>query len=279
MNRTAHLVFVMGLLPLLGCPKKSDAAADAAAEAAVAVVVDAGPEASNEAKLTHYKDETAIDHQPATVKTAKALALTAVPKGDTAFTLKSGDSVTQVSEHNGYFLVLFPDPADGSKKLAGWVPKFAFMDPPVQHKAKLPKCADGLFLVSDKTNPISPRCSKMCEDDSDCPSGKCETAVHLDDKGNPAMINSVSTNMSVCTALVVKDAGPTKPVSVPKCAADETHYAMSEGAPIFCSKDSCSADKDCKGGAKCTEVIVIQDDGEPARTMHGSMMSDHICRK
>ncbi len=266
---------------LFGCPKKSGDAGDASAEAAVAVV-DAGPEATNAAQITHYPDERAIDHESATVKTAKTNAQKAVPKGDLVATLKAGDSVTQVSEHNGYFLVLFPDPADATKKIEGWVSKFAFMDPPVAHKAKIPTCGDGLHLVSDKVSPLNLRCSKICVDDSDCPSGKCEAAITIDEKGTPRSTNGTPEVMPVCSVpVVVREAGAAKPaaVSVPKCASDETLYAQSEHAPIFCSKGgSCSKDADCKGKGPCVDVMIMQDDGNPARTMHGSPMGDKICK-
>ena len=281
MTLSARLVLPLCLLPLLGCPRKGgNGAADASADAGPVAVVDAGPEASNEAKLSHYADERAIDHESATVKSTKALALTAVPKGDVVGTLKAGDSVTEVSEHNGYFLVLFPDPSAASRKLGGWVQKFAFMDAPLPHKAKLPKCTDGQFLVSDKVSPLQPRCSKICVDDADCPSAKCETAIHLDDKGNANSINGVTEAVPVCSVPAVKDGG-VKPaaVAVPKCTPEETLYAVGEHAPIFCAKgDSCSADKDCKGKGTCVDAIVMQDDGQPARTMHGSPMGDKICK-
>lgn len=120
------------MLALTGCPKKTGDAGDAAAEAGA--TADAGPEAANEADVTRYLDEVAVDHQAATIKAPKANALKATPKGDIVAALKKGDSVTELGEHNGYYRVVFADPKDASRKLEGWVVKFAFDDPPVAKK-------------------------------------------------------------------------------------------------------------------------------------------------
>jgi hypothetical protein len=281
------IVALVALFALVGCPKKTADAADAAAEGGA--TADAGPEAANEADLTRYPDEQAIDHQAATIKTPKANALKATPKGDIVASLKKGDTVTELSEHNGYYRVVFADPKDASRKLEGWVVKFAFDDPPVVKKRPVPKCTgDGVVMVSDKANPIVPRCSIFCTDDKDCPSGKCDSALILNEKGEPAVVNGDTHFESVCSAgtrtgAASADAGKPKvappPAAVPKCASDEGLYAVDEHSKIFCSKgDSCSSDKDCGGKGTCVEAMIMQDDGTPQLSHNGTPIGGKVCK-
>ena len=274
------------ILSLTACPKKNaDDPNDGGGDGAATAQVDAGPETTNEAAVTRYPDEAPIDHTAATVKVAKTNVLKAVPKGDVIATLKKGDDVAQVSEHNGYYRVVFPDPKDPTKKLGGWVVKFAFDDPPVAVKAPLPKCTgEGTTLVSDKSKPIVPRCTIFCTEDTDCPSGKCDSALILDSKGNPAVVNGDTHFMSVCSAgkaAAPKDAGAAKPVAVaravPKCTGENALYAMDPfSGPILCAP-SCNADKDCPG-KKCVEAAMMMDTGEPALSHNGTPIGTQVCR-
>jgi hypothetical protein len=277
------------MLVLTGCPKKAGDSGDASAEGGATAAVDAGPEASNEADITRYPDEVAIDHTAATIKTPKANVLKATPKGDIVTALKKGDTVTELGEHNGYYRIVFADPKDASKKLEGWVVKFAFDDPPVAQKRPVPKCTGAsAIMVSDKPKPIVPRCSIFCADDKDCPSGKCDSALILNDKGEPAVVNGDTHFESVCSAGTKAaptgsaDAGKPKvapaPVAVPKCANDEALYAVSEHAPIFCSKTDCSTDKDCNGKGTCVEAMIMTDDGTPQLNHNGSPIGNKTCK-
>jgi hypothetical protein len=283
-TRSVSIFFTLCLVGVLGCPKKSaSGGGDASLDAAIATAVDAGPETTNESQITGYPDETAIDHAPATVKAAKATVLKAVPKGDTVATLKKGDTVAEVSEHNGYYRVVFADPNDATKKLSGWVVKFAFDDAPVPRKAPIPKCTGaGAVLVSDKSSLIVPRCTIFCGDDSDCPSGACEASLILDEKGNPAIVNGDTHIMPVCTVpKAAKDAGAAKPaaVAVPKCTGDQGLYALDPKSKIFCAAtDPCTTDKDCNGKGTCTDAMIMQDDGTPALSHNGAPMGGKICK-
>ena len=287
------LLFLSPLLLLLGCPSKQAAGTDAAAEAAVAVAapVDAGPMATNEADVTRYPDEAKLDRVTVTILAPRATLLKAAPKGAVVATLKKGDGVQELAEHNGYFLVLAPDPKDATKKVMGWVAKFAFDEPAVAKKAPVPKCTtEGWMVVSDKSSPIVPRCAQMCSDDTDCPNHDCGSSLVLNDKtGEPLLVNGDTHVLSFCTAKPVvgaKDAGagpvadagkPATTAALPKCKDMEVLVADGERGKPFCKYDNqCSSDKDCKGG-KCTGLLILNEDGTPARLANGGLLGRDMC--
>jgi hypothetical protein len=284
----------LSALALVACDKllhnNAAAGADAATDAAVVAVVDAGPETANEAKVTRYPDERKLEHEPATVKPAKVIALAAVPKGDTVATLKSGDAVEQVAEHNGYYLSVFADPADGSKKLMGWTQKFAFTDPPQAKKVPIPKCAQGEDLVSDKAQPLVPRCAKECGDDAECPSHNCELALMLDSKGAPThMATGAPATMTVCAAVAAdagagaasaaKDAGAA-PSALPKCGNGTlvaTGPTGTRNPPLgkpFCGQGCAACAK-----SDCISAYVLDDaTGQVERRMNGDPLTEEVCK-
>ncbi len=204
---------VLATTTLAGCPGKKDAGADASSDAAVAVV-DAGAvnQIANESDIKRYPtDETALDGD-ATVKAPSTAARKSVPKGDVVASLKAGTTVTQLFDHNGYYLVTFADPKDETRTLEGWVPKSAFQPPRVIAKvvAKVPKCGEG-ELLSIGGDDGSAKCRKACTEDTDCPKGgQCEDTSSADDKGNIVPFG----HAQVCVVTpppVVKDAGAPKP--------------------------------------------------------------------
>jgi len=217
MKKVTAIALVPFMLMLAGCPKKGGAgSADAAAEGgAVAAVVDAGPETTNEANVTRYPDdEKAMDRTDTTIKVAKTNALTAVPKGDVVTSLAKGDSVTQITLHGGYYLVIFPDPKDASKKLMGWVPKQSFDDMVyVPTKRVMPTCGAGQILVTNALSPFMPRCAKHCTKSTDCDSKMCDSVVAIDAKSG-APLEGASQYVQACEAAVpgtTPGTGPTAP--------------------------------------------------------------------
>jgi hypothetical protein len=224
-----HAIVLVPLLMILaGCPKKKGAdASDAASEAGPVAVVDAGPETTNEAQVTRYADdEKPVDRADATVKIAKTNALTAVPRGDVITSLKKGDAVTQLALHGGYYLVIFADPKDPTKKLSGWVPKQAFDDATyVPVKRQMPACAAGTLLVTNSLSPLMPRCAKPCTKSSECDSKMCDSVIQLDPKtGAPAGAGS-NQYVQACEAVVPVSAPPsaTGAVVLPKADAGAKH--------------------------------------------------------
>ena len=225
------LSFIALAIPALtGCPGKKDANADGGNDAAVAVV-DAGmvSKIANEADVKRYPtDETELDGD-ATVKAGSVDVRKAVPKGDVIASLKSGATVTQLVEHNGYALVTFDDPKDATRRLEGWVPKSVFQTPKVIAKvvAKVPKCADD-ELLSIGGDDASLKCRKACMEDTDCLKGsQCEDTSSADDKGNIIPFG----HAQVCVVEpppVVKDAGapPAKDAGAPVRPASDAGGPM-----------------------------------------------------
>ncbi len=274
--RASQIAASLLLLPLLalvtGCPKKGSGDADAAAEAGAVAVVDAGPETTNAAQITHYPDEAMVDRISATVKVTTTSALTAVPKGTVIAALKKGDTVTQVSEHNGYFLVVFSDPKDATKKLQGWVVKFAFDEPVAvpKKKPKVPDCGSmsNVFLVTKALSPFVPHCAPACTEDSDCASKSCISVVRLQPDGST--VEGQMGFAQVCDepapGAAAVDAGA-KPAAVTTCPKGKTLMSLDSGKTSFCTDAKmCSSDKDCTAGQKCTEGKVMdakQPNGQP----------------
>jgi hypothetical protein len=209
MKKAHALVLVPLLVILAGCPKKSTGAADAAPEAGPVAVVDAGPETTNEAQVTRYPDdEKPMDRADATVKIAKVNAIAAVPKGDVVASLKKGDAVTQLALHTGYYLVIFADPKDASKKLSGWVVKQAFDDVTyVPTKRQMPSCAAGTILVTNALSPLMPRCAKQCTKAAECDSKMCDSVIQLDPKTGGPLGEGSNQYVQACEAVA--------PVSAP----------------------------------------------------------------
>lgn len=210
----------LGLAAILtGCHKKGTDAADAAAEAgAVAAVVDAGPETTNEAQVTRYKDdEKSMDRADATVKVAKTNAITAVPMGAVITSLTKGDAVTELALHNGYYLVIFADPKDPTKKLMGWVVKQAFDDATyVPAKKTMPACAAGGILVTNALSPFMPRCTTHCTKGADCASKMCDSVVQLDPKTGAPVGEGSAQYTQACEAVIAPP--PPTPSSAPTAA-------------------------------------------------------------
>lgn len=205
---------VLATATLTACPKKGGGG-DAGDDAAV-VVVDAGSVSAiaNEADIKRYPtDETALEGD-ATVKAPSTDARKSVPKGDVVASLKAGTTVSQIVDHNGYYLVTFDDPKDATRKLEGWVPKSAFQTPRVYAKVvpKVPKCVNGELLSIAGTDDGSPKCRKQCQEDIDCTKpAQCEDTSSADEKGNIIPFGHAQVCV-VDAAPVVKDAGAPKPV-------------------------------------------------------------------
>ncbi len=117
---------------LLGClPKKlaagSDAGPDAVASAAAAVPEAApAPLAANEADVTKYPAQKA-DSEALVTRMYAHVRTEASPTGGTLVaTLKPETHVDLVADHEGFDLVVFPDPSDGTRKLMGWTAHAVF---------------------------------------------------------------------------------------------------------------------------------------------------------
>jgi len=208
---------VLALL-LAGCPKKSGAGADASADAEAGAAADAtaaGPEAVNVDAVARFPDETAIDHQAATVQWATNNVRKSPPSGEVIATLPKGTNVVELATHDKYALITFDNPKNASERLMGWIVKDAFNP----QSAVLPKgpCPTGQTqLLGDEIF-----CGKVCKADSDCPGGSActgtaQTVLHDGGAGTAvkncsAIVRPAATDAGTAPAVV--DAG-TPPAAV-----------------------------------------------------------------
>jgi len=178
MIRRSPLVSLAALLPIafvvVAC-HKNDAAAptDAGATDAGVAVVDAGPivlaEPSNEASIGRFGDETKLADVAATIADPHANARNSVPGGALVASLRQGEAVVQIAQHDKFFLCTFPDPKDSTKRLEGWVADEAFKPGPTQPIPKTATCPNPqVHLMVDEQI----FCGNICKEDKDCPGGQ-----------------------------------------------------------------------------------------------------------
>jgi hypothetical protein len=231
-----------------GCPKKKGGEADAAAEAAATAVADAapaGPEATNADAVARFPEETAIDHQAATLAWPKTNVRKAPPSGDVIATLAKGTNVVQLASHDKYVLVTFDDPKNAGTRLMGWVVKDVFSAQPVVHpKGTCP--AGQTALLGD-----APFCAKVCKVDTDCVGGQaCTGTANLalaDGGAGDTVHNCVGIARSDAGAPAASDAGPPPAPASVDAGGTKTADAGGGGAtgPVIIDP---SADGKCPAG-------------------------------
>ncbi len=232
---------------LAGCPNKKGDASDAAADAgAVDATIAAAPEAANSEAIAHFPDETAIDHQAATLQWAKNNARKAPPSGEIIATLAKGTSVVQIATHDKYMLITFDNPKNPSERLMGWVIKDAFNPP----GAVVPRgpCPPGQTqLLGDEIF-----CGKVCKLDTECPAGQACTGTAqtvLRDGGGGGTVKDCSAIVrpagSDAGAPVATDAGA--PVST-----DSGAPGVADAGPP--ATTDAGASKDAGGGGATTDA-------------------------
>lgn len=171
---------------LLGCPsllkkKGQDAGADGAAEASASASADAGPVAvaSNDSDVTHYPDQTPASNETLTAHVMTPARTEATNAGKVVAELHPGTECQKLADHEGFDLVVFPDPKDATQKLEGWVyhTAFGWVPPPVHvadggTPACTPKPLDLKKNANGSCNPGYGACGAMCratcKADADC---------------------------------------------------------------------------------------------------------------
>lgn len=115
---------------LLGCPHKNsgqDAGADAAPSASAAPEA-APPAAANDSDVTKYPDQNPDNMAPLTARvTVNVRTETGSTGGKLVGPIKAGTQVSEVADHEGYDLVVYPDPNDSTHNLEGWAIHTAFV--------------------------------------------------------------------------------------------------------------------------------------------------------
>lgn len=184
----------MSLL-LLGCPsllkkKGEDGGADGSTEAGASASAEAGPVAvaSNDSDVTHYPDQTPANNETLTTHITAAARTEASNAGKLVADVRPGTECQKLADHEGFDLVVFPDPKDATQKLEGWVfhtafgwvapvhPADAGAPPAVADGGSAPACTpkplDLKKNANGSCNPGYASCGAMCratcKADADC---------------------------------------------------------------------------------------------------------------
>jgi hypothetical protein len=157
------------LVAVTGCPRKKVDTADAGLDGATAAIdaAPAGPEATNEADVAHFPDETKLDRVAASTEAHATNVRKSPPNGAVITSLPKGTNVVQLAQHEKFFLISFDDPKDATKRLEGWVIQDAFNATPTPKKPSPPCPAGQTLLLADQDF-----CGHICKTNKDCPAGQ-----------------------------------------------------------------------------------------------------------
>jgi hypothetical protein len=87
----------------------------------------AAPVAANDGDVTHYPDQAPGNNETLTTHVQVAARTEASSTGGKLVAeLRSGTQAQKLADHEGFDLVVFPDPSNASQKLEGWVHATAF---------------------------------------------------------------------------------------------------------------------------------------------------------
>jgi hypothetical protein len=233
---------------LLACKHKPAAPDGGADEGGATAAAETGPAplAANEAAVTRYPDESAINNMPQATRWTVAQVRTQASNtaGDLVAALKSGTEVDKIAEHQTFFLVVFADPGDASRKEMGWVSQAVFTPEPT-HKHVAAHCTGGqvpiLLQAGEET------CVTQCTQDSTCPKGSvCNGAGVLSNNGAPG----AATKFCEPRAGVADAGGAPAPQTKPLEWKPSNGQCPAGYAPcgVWC-RLQCSKDPDCGGAA------------------------------
>lgn len=173
MVRAVHAVRWAGIVAaaalLVGGCKKKPVEVEAGpddAEVAVAAPVEAAAApatASNDGDVTKYPGQNADTDTLTARLNASARTEASATGGKLVATVKAGTQVHRLADHEGYNLVTFPDPSDGTKLLEGWVAHTAFGSTNVLHLDGGMVFGDGggAVIVSDAAAPPAQRTTPL----------------------------------------------------------------------------------------------------------------------
>jgi hypothetical protein len=139
-------------------------------------VANVGPlaKAANRDEVKELPDEVRIDpEKEARIASGFQAPVRSAPDGDVISTIDPADHATEIARDpkGDHYLVIFPDPKDASKKLAGWVFRDAvendsWATTPAASNEGASKLACGKGEVHLRTD--HDFCGKSCKDDSVC---------------------------------------------------------------------------------------------------------------
>jgi hypothetical protein len=267
---------------LFGCPKKNAATDGGADDGAAAVAAEAAAApaaaAANEASVTRYPDETAVNHVSQTTRwtTSNIRTQAGNNAGDLVAVVKAGTDVDKIAERQGYYLVIFTDPSDATRKEMGWVSQAVFTpEPPHKHTAA--HCTGGMVPILLQGG--EEQCVAGCVTDANCQHGSlCNGAGVLSVNGTPGAQTkfcgpapgtvTVPDAGGAPPAVVDAGGGPTPPgpkkLDV-KLGADGKCPAGYGTCGAIC-RLHCAKDADCGvTGAKCTASFCVGPGAAPCK--------------
>jgi hypothetical protein len=160
--------------------------------------VDPLSRAENKDQVTQYTDMIRLAPTPGKIVTGLSTSVRGSPRGQEVQIVETGMTVDVIGKRDDYYLVLYPDPRDATKQLAGWVykdavdaatwpgiveaTKLAEKEPGAPQNAKTASPAK----LSCKTGERELRsqgdfCARECSKDDDCtksPGGLCDGVAY-----------------------------------------------------------------------------------------------------
>jgi hypothetical protein len=160
----------------------------------------------NKDKVRQYPDEIRFSPaRPAKLITGFSTAVRGEPSGESISTVETKENVSEVARDpkGNYYLIVYPDPKDESKQLAGWVYRSALEN--VAWSESVPSTtkiantmASKLDCAKGQAHVRTDRdfCAKTCKDDKGCDKDKGEicdgVAFEVNEK------NGKTTNARYC---------------------------------------------------------------------------------
>ena len=163
------------------------------------------PIADNDADITRYPDEKAVDHVLGVTRLAASNARTqaGANAGTVVAALPPGTSVDKIAVRRGWFLVVFIDPRDPSqgRRVLGWLDPADFVAPSGRRPAvhcEMPR------VVVAHSGVLS--CERVC---GACPAGQaCNGAGQLVSDGSPGAPVSYCTSVAPSVPTIPPLPGP-----------------------------------------------------------------------
>jgi hypothetical protein len=239
----------------MGCPKKQAATDAGADDGAAAAEAGPAPLATNEAAVSRYPDETAVNHVTLASKWTASNVRTQAGQGggDLVAVLKAGTEVDKIAERQGYSLVVFNDPSDPSRKEMGWVSQVVFTPEPPRKHVPL-HCTGGQVAILLQAGEET--CVTPCTQDSACPKNTvCNGAGVLSMNGAPGAATKFCGPSAAPTPpapAAVDAGGPPGPKKLDvKKGADGKCPGGYAACGAIC-RMQCGKDTDCGvAGARC----------------------------
>jgi hypothetical protein len=210
-------VLAFGSAVLMACPPKKSGGADGGGDAAPVTSASADAAsaalAANEADISRYPDETPVNHSPMTTVWLIADVRTQAGSGagNVIADLVKGTNVDKIAERQGYYLVIFTDPSDATRKEMGWVSQAIFSPEPAYKRVVL-KCPSGVPILLQGGLEL---CVAECTSNSQCKAGwSCTGDGVLSNNGVPG--NKIQYCLPASNVLT--DGGITPPT--PPAAVD-----------------------------------------------------------